>query len=180
MRLIPLRSVLLIVILLTASPAIAQPAPKSPHVRPHADVVELMSDAARQSPTIRALIDRLETLDVTVYIRRQRFPESELEGRTGLLSKVANHRFLVVELACGRPQVVEMATLGHELFHAVEIASEPSIVDLRSLAAFYTRTGFRTDNTIGRQTFETTGAAGAGLQVRRELFSTPRAATGLR
>ena len=168
------------VILLIASPAIAQPAQKPPHVRPHADVVELLSDAVHQSPTIQALIDRLETLDVTVYIRRHRFAQSELYGRTGLLASVDHHRYLVIELACGRTQVTDMSTLAHELFHAVEIASEPSIVDVRSLAAFYSRTGFRTDNTIDRQTFETMGAAEAGRQALRELFSTHRVATGLR
>jgi hypothetical protein len=180
MRLIPSGSVLLMVILLIASPAIAQPVQKSPHVRPHADLVELVSDAARQSPTIQALIDRLETLDVTVYVRRQRFAQSELYGRTGLLANVDHHRYLVIELACGRTRVTDVSTLAHELFHAVEIASEPSVVDIRSLAAFYTRTGFRTDNTVGQQLFETVGASEAGRQALRELFSTPRVATGLR
>ena len=32
-----------------------------------------------------------------------------------------------------------MATQGHELYHALEIACEPSIVDARTLARFYAR-----------------------------------------
>ena len=180
MRLIPTECVLSIVVLLIGSPAFAQPVQKPPHVRPHADVAELVSTAALVSPTVQALIDRLETLDVTIYVRRQMFVQSDLHGRTGLLANVDHHRYLVIELACGRTHVGDVSTLAHELFHAVEIASEPSIVDVRTLAAFYTRIGFRTDNSIDRQSFETTGAAEAGRQAVRELFSSPRAATGLR
>jgi hypothetical protein len=166
-------------VLSIAAPAFAQ-APAVPHVRAHAEVAALVADAARQSPTIQGLIDQLQTLDVTVYVRRQRFPQSELEGRTGLLSTVGTHRYLVIELACGRAQVSEMATLGHELFHAVEIASDPSIVDRRALAAFYTRIGFQTDNSTGGQAFETNGASRVGRQVRRELFAALRDTTAPR
>src|ERR1043166_865854 len=161
--------------LLIATPALAQP-PAPPHVRAQADIAALVADAARQSPTIQRLIDQLQTFDVTVYVRERRFLQSDLEGRTGLLSAVGTHRYLVIELACGRPQVSEMATLGHELFHAVEIASDPSIVDVRAPPAYCRRIGFRTDNSAAAQTFETKGAGAAGRSVQRELFAAPRAA----
>jgi hypothetical protein len=61
-----------------------------------------------------------------------------------------------------------MATLGHELYHAMEIADEPSIMDARTLAAVYLRIGRRTDTWGGRQTFETEAAADGGLRARRE------------
>jgi len=165
--------------LLIATPALAQPR-EAPHVRAQTEIASLLAEAERKSPTIQRLIDRLQTFDVTVYVRRRRFLQSELEGRTGLLSAVGTHRYLVIELACGRPQVSEMATLGHELFHAVEIASDPSIVDVRALTAYYTRIGFRTDNSAAGQTFETNGAGAAGRSVQRELFAAPRAAATLR
>jgi hypothetical protein len=64
-----------------------------------------------------------------------------------------------------------MAALGHELFHATEIAAEPSIVDVRTLAAFYERIGTQTSDSIGRRTFETQAAADAGRRARRELLT---------
>jgi len=67
-----------------------------------------------------------------------------------------------------------MATLGHELYHALEIAQEPSIVDARTLAAFYRRHGIETGGIAGRQTFETEGAEQAGRQARRELTDNTR------
>jgi hypothetical protein len=143
----------------------------APHVRPERELRELVAEAARGSAAIHGLIDRLEALDVTVYIRVQAFMQTDLDGRVALLSVRDRHRYLVIELACGRPRLSQMATLGHELYHAVEIADEPSIVDARTLAAFFLRIGRRTDAWGGRQTFETEAAADAGLRARRELLT---------
>jgi hypothetical protein len=144
----------------------------APHVRPEHELRDLVGEASRDSPSIRGLLDRLEELNVTVYIRVRTFTQSELEGRVVLLSARAGHRYLVIELACGRPRITQMATLGHELFHAVEIADEPTVVDTRSLAAFYGRIGRRTADAGGRQSFETAAAADAGQRARRELLVT--------
>jgi hypothetical protein len=146
----------------------------APHLRPDLALRPLVAQAADRSPSIRDLIDRIEASDVIVYVRMRPFAQSDLNGRVALLATMpAGQRFLVIELACGRPDVVTMATLGHELYHAVEIASEPSIVDARGLIAFYTRAGEKTGDIQGNITFETRGAERAGIQVRRELFTTP-------
>jgi hypothetical protein len=143
----------------------------APHLRPEREVRELVAEAARGSAAIRGLIDRLEARDVTVYVRVRALMQTDLDGRVALLSVRAGHRYLVIEIACARPRLSQMATLGHELYHAVEIADEPSIVDARTLAAFYLRIGRRTDAWGGRQTFETEAAADAGLRARRELLT---------
>jgi hypothetical protein len=165
------------------APAHAQVAPipamSAPHVRPERELRALVDEAAQGSALIRGLIDRLETLNVSVYVRARTFEQTDLEGRVALLTVVDGHRYLVIELACGRPRISQMAALGHELYHAVEIAEEPSVVDARTLAAFYERVGRRTDNWSSRQTFETEAAAAAGMRARRELFMTaPRRANG--
>ena len=168
----------LIVVAVTAAaliaPAQAQVAPvdeASPHVRPEPEMRGLVGDAARGSTAIRGLIDHLEGLDVTVYVRQRAFAPTELEGRVALLAASGGHRYLVIELACGRPRLTQMATLGHEFYHAVEIADEPSVVNAQTLAAFYTRIGRRSDYWGGRMMFETEAAAEAGLRVRRELLT---------
>jgi hypothetical protein len=140
------------------------------HVRPEHPVRELVEAAARRAPLIRDLVEQLEGLDVTVYIRARSFWQTDLEGQVALLASAHGHRYLIIELACGRLELTEMATLAHELFHALEIAREPSIVDTRTLAAFYARTGRQTSGMSGRLTFETTAAAEAGQRARRELL----------
>jgi hypothetical protein len=167
-------------LLVSAAPAIAQDDNTPPHVRSESASLRAMVDeAVSRSPEIRELIEQLQELDVIVYIRNRLFTQLDLEGRAALLSTSGKHRYLIIELACGRPGLAQMATLGHELYHALEIAREPSVVDARSLAAFYARIGIQTGDAVGRQTFETDAAAGAGQRTRRQLLSnTTRSGNG--
>ena len=109
---------------------------------------------------------------MTVYVRAVTFVTSDLDGRVALLAQAVGHRYLVIEIACGRSRLAQMSTLGHELHHALEIAEEPSVVDARTLAAFYERIGRKTSDWGGRLTFETDAAANAGLRARRNYSST--------
>ena len=118
-----------------------------------------MRDAARRSPLVRALIDRLDQSDVVAYIRFARFTDPLLEGRVGWLSQ-----------AGGRLRPVQIATLAHELQHAVEIAGAPAVVDTRTLADHYGRIGMRTSHTQGLETFETRAAITMGALARREIM----------
>ena len=148
--------------------------PSTPHLRPEIMLRPLVEQAAQRSPSIRDLIDRIEASDLIVYVRLRQFAQSNLDGRVALLSRMpAGQRYLMIELACARSDVVTMATLGHELYHAMEIAAEPWIVDASGLTSYYTRHGQRTGDIQGNVTFETRGAEQAGVQVRRELFTTP-------
>jgi hypothetical protein len=153
-----------------AAPALAQHTTlPSPHLRPDPGLRSLVADAAARSPSIQTLIDRLEAANVIVYVRTRMFRQSELQGRVGLIAVVDGRRFLAIELACGRPERTMMATLGHELHHAVEIAGEPSIVDAKTLAAFYTKHGIQTGTFPGELMFESAGAEEAGRRARREI-----------
>jgi hypothetical protein len=159
-----------------AASASAQPAPDDdwtppPHLRPASDLVALLDEATERSAEIRGLRAEIETLDVTVYVRARVFAQLDLDGRVALLATNGSHRYLVIELSCARSMLSQMAALGHELFHAVEIARERSVVDGRSLAAFYVRIGVQTGDSIGKRTFETDAAAGAGQRTRRELLT---------
>jgi hypothetical protein len=147
------------------------PEDSAPHVRPVKELRALVEEAAERSPEVRALLDRLEETDVTVYVRGRAFDNSELDGRVALLAVTTLQRYLVIELSCLRNNIVQMSTLGHELYHALEIALEPSIVDARTLAAHYRRIGEAQGDNIGRQTFETGAAFEAGRRTRRQLLT---------
>jgi hypothetical protein len=149
-----------------ATPAIAQ----TTHVRGEYGMQRLVDQAAGRSPAIQESIDRLQERDVTVYVRARKFVQLDLEGRIALLSTVAGHRYLVIELACGRSELEQMATLGHELYHALEIADMPWVVDADTLADLYSRIGMKTGDRGGLRTFETEAAAAAGLLARQQLL----------
>ena len=72
----------------------------------------------------------------------------------------------------------QRTTLGHELFHAIEIAEEPSAVNAESVADLYARIGSKTSDSRGMRTFETEAAIAAGLRARRQLLSTTRHGNG--
>jgi hypothetical protein len=159
-------------VLAAGTPALTQDAwHPPPHVRPEPQLRDVIEDAMSRSPALRGLADLLEARDVTVYIRTRAQLPTGLEGRAALLAVHGGHRYLVIELACGRSAVMQMTTLGHELFHAVEIANEPSIVDARTLVAYYARVGTLTGDIDGKRTFETQAAADVGTRVRRELLT---------
>jgi hypothetical protein len=165
---------MLLPLLSTLPHAAAQEAPdyatSAPHVRPVNGLKSLVDEAAARSPEVRALLDRLEETDVIVYVRSRAFEDQQLDGRVALLAVTNLQRYLVIELSCLETTIVQMATLGHELYHALEIAIEPSIVDTRTLAAHYRRIGQQQSDAIGRQTFETEAAYEAGRRTRRQLL----------
>jgi hypothetical protein len=168
-----------LMLLTLAGSAHAQaPITPAPHVRGDRAMQRLIDEAARRSPAIQEWIDRLQDLDVTVYVRSKSFTQHDLDGRVALLSTSGGHRYLVIELACARAELVQMATLGHELFHALEIAEQPSVVSADSLADLYSRIGIKTGDSGGVRTFETEAAAAAGVRARRQLLTSTRHGDG--
>jgi len=163
---------ILLAITLTPSRAVAQ-APV-PHLRPETRGLRaLTARAAERSPIVRGLIDQIDQAPVIVYLRHRVFGPVTVDGHIGLLSASRTHRFLVIELACDRSELTQMATLAHELHHALEIAGEPAVVDAQSLMRFYTRVGSALQPMGVTMTFETQAAAETGARVRHELLMQP-------
>jgi hypothetical protein len=171
------RTVLALPIVLLAStltPARVCAQAPVPHLRPETpDLRSLTTRAAGRSPIVRELIDRLNQSSVIVYLRHRVFGPVTVDGQIGLLSASRTHRFLVIELACDRSELTQMATLAHELQHALEIAGEPSVVDIPTLVRFYTRVGSALQPMGVTMTFETQAAADTGARARHELLASP-------
>ena len=165
---------------LTLAPARVCAQTLVPHLRPETPGLRsLTTRAAERSPIVHELIDRLDQSSVIVYLRHRVFGPVAVDGQTGLLSASSTHRFLVIELACDRSELTQMATLAHELHHALEIAGEPSVVDVPSLMRFYTRVGSALQPMGVTRTFETQAAADTGARARHELLaSSTRSAHG--
>lgn len=72
-------------------------------------------------------------------------------------------------------QGVVIATIAHELQHALEVSGDHSVVDQRTMAGLYKRIGRRSTSTAIAG-YETVAAQEAGLQVRRELVASSAAA----
>lgn len=168
-RLIP---VLILFILGLPGVPVAQAA-DAPHPDSHVrttnrEVAGLIDQAVAESALFRALVERLNASDVVVYAETTRNMPYSREGQLTFVGKGGGLRYVVVSLAWGRPDVRLMATLGHELQHAVEIAEQPDIVDAASLAKVYADLGFTTMHGVGT-TFDTRAARRAGERVYAEI-----------
>lgn len=139
----------------------------------------VIDDAVRRSITVQQLVARLERSDVTVYVECTIALSDLLAGQVTFLASTPLQRYVRVSLACAMSTRATIATLGHELQHAVEIAETPSIVDVTSLRSAYLEMGFRTDGHSGRCTFDSDAARIVGDQVRREVAG-PDAQAALR
>jgi len=158
-----------------SGPAFTRVRGTSPLVR------DLIAETAGKSPTFRALLARLETSTVIVYVRTVPLPTLLIEGRTAFLkveTPATNVRILVIELSCTRPLLSQTAILAHELRHAVEIADAPWVVGPATLERYYEAIGTRLDSTSWPVRFETMAARKAAAQVRRELAAPTRLGAG--
>jgi len=137
-----------------------------PHVRASDRLsAEVLRRAAAESPTVAALIAQLDQSDVIVNIVTGPLPNS-LNGHTRVAAATPTARYLRVTLRIPGATARLIATLGHELRHAVEIAAMPEIRCEATLAAAYRRVGID----AGRDGFfETDAAVAAGRAVAREL-----------
>jgi hypothetical protein len=93
----------------------------------------LIRDLVARSATGRELVERLDRSDLVVYVRRRLFTTTMLNGRIGFVRADCSRRYVAIEIAAPRNYVEELASLGHELQHAVEIAGEPDVCDATAL-----------------------------------------------
>jgi hypothetical protein len=142
------------------------------HVRANDRRMEaLIEDAARASSTIHLLISRLDESDTVVYVHQNPDLEGARSGELKFMASSGGWRYVRVELQTRLARRLQIAALGHELRHAVEVAEAPQVVDATSLSHLYERIGYE----VARRprAFESQAAIVAGRQVGRELSGRP-------
>jgi hypothetical protein len=135
----------------------------------------LIAEGRRRSPLLGTLVDRLNRSTVFVYIETGLLPR-QLSGRLTFIGGGQPWRYLRIEIECRQSTASQVAALGHELQHAIEIANQTTAVDPGSIRALYGTIGFAVDDS-GRR-FESNGARAAGIRVRSEWLSSPTNVVG--
>jgi hypothetical protein len=168
----PVRIVLVLVVLVFSSRALTAETiadARRPHIRTTDQrLLRLVRDGVRTSETFRRLVDRLNRSDVIVYLDCAAGTGAP-DGRLTFVSAVGGYRYLHVRMARLPLADVQIALLGHELHHAVEIADAPHVVDPHSLAREYQRIGFLSPRLTPGVSFDSDAAVDAGNRILREL-----------
>ena len=151
-------------------PAYAEQPRDGSHVRTNDSRMRAaIADGIAGSAFFRDLVAQLETSDVIVYAESDCLMPSPLAGRLTFMSSAGGRRYVLVRIACTLDGRAQIAMLGHELRHAVEIADAESVVDEPSLAVAYRQIGFASNVMPMRASFDSRAAIEAGRRVWEEL-----------
>jgi hypothetical protein len=156
--------------------AVPEDAWREARIRPQDPrLVELLRAGVARSATFRAIVDRLEAGKVIVYVSLSPTLRSGIAGKLTWISSAGAYRYVKATINSGQLADQMIATLAHELQHALEVSDDDTVVDQRSLLALYQRIG-RPSLSGANAGWDTAAAQQTGLQVRRELSAAPAAA----
>ena len=133
-------------------------------------LVLLLRQGVERSATLRALVDRIEASNVFVYVALSPLMKSNLSGKLTWMTRAGDYRYLRATINTEQNADQMIATLAHELQHAVEVIEEELVSDQRSLQELYKRIGRPSVSGIGGG-WETDAAQQTGLRVRKELVA---------
>ena len=138
-----------------------------PHVRGTTTrMTDMLRNAVKRSPTFAALITALDNTDVIVHVEEVRQLPVGVDGRLTFVHAAGGVRYLRAQILGGRGGIDTMSTVGHELQHALEVATQPNVRDLASFATLYMQIG---DQPARSDRFDTAAAREAGRRVRNEM-----------
>lgn len=154
---------------LVVSSVFAKERQGDPHLRPQDDrVAAALRDGAKRSATFKSLVERIERSQVIVYVALNPTMKSNLNGMLTWMTQAGGFRYVRASISPDLSSDQMIATVAHELQHAVEVIEDESVTDEKTLTALYQRIG----KPSGSQTpsrWETAAAQQTGNQVRREL-----------
>ena len=139
-------------------------------------LANLLREGIARSATFRAIVNRIEAGHVIVYVSLSPTMQSNLAGKLTWISRAGAFRYLKATIKTEQSAVQMIATLAHELQHALEVSADPEVVDQRSLLGLYKRIGRQSLSGIS-EGWETVEARDTGWQVRRELLAAATAAS---
>src|SRR5581483_6387435 len=133
------------------------------------DLAEALADGLRRSPTLASLVERIESSAGIVFLFRG--PFYRLRRGTTLRGAMSHEvtvtpPFRIIKIAV-EPRLGDrtIATLGHELRHALEVLEDSSAVDKDSVEGLYRRIGYGVS--VGQ--YETSAAHDAERGIFRDL-----------
>jgi hypothetical protein len=158
---------------LTSSTTLAAERVGGPRLRPQDSRINLvLQEGMSRSDTFRALVNRIEASNVIVYVAVTPMMRPSLSGALTWMTRAGDFRYVRASISIEQTFNQMIASVAHELQHAVEVIEDESVVDEKSLVALYKRIG-QPSKAAGPLGWETIAAQRTGTQVRRELVAMP-------
>ena len=126
---------------------------------------QTISLAAERSPTFQSLVTTIEGTDGIVYVHRGQCGRQVLSCMLLAVTKAGDYRLLHIKVDERRKDHDLMVSIAHELRHAIELLSQPTVVDRHTAHNFYHGGPSRGDG----YSFETQAAIETELRVDKEL-----------
>jgi hypothetical protein len=137
------------------------------------DIAALISQASEASPTFRRLIATIDGTDGLVYVDSAKCGHGVRACLVLSVQVAGPFRVLRIRVESRRLDCSLMASIGHELQHAIEILTDPSVTSGPAAYLLFDRiAGQGTGIDNGR--FETVAADRAGVEVRHEACAATR------
>jgi hypothetical protein len=137
-----------------------------PRVRPLSDRSDRLLAVGRElSPTIRAMLERVEASDIIMQLDL-RLDLSVEFAVTRLVTSTPDFRYVRVSINPRLSPLRRLELLAHELQHVLEIAADPSVRTQDAMFDHFTRIGRRTRH---NSAFETDAAIRVESVVRGEV-----------
>lgn len=137
-----------------------------------ATITALIAGAFKWSATFRRFVSLIDATNGIVYLEGGRCRYRMRACLMATVKMAGPNRILRIVIDLRKPQcdLDLMASIGHELWHAIEVLREPSITSDAAFFFFYAREGLHTDRlNFPLGAFETRAADKAGVDVLAEL-----------
>ena len=168
--------ILLLLILFAPQRSYAQSAP---HVRFLDPVLkDLFDEGTHQSPTPRALVEKVEAAPILVFIEGDIRMPVYVGARLNFVTSVNGLRYVRVDIDCTLSPRRQIALLAHELQHALEIGERTDILDAEGMESLYEEIGFQSSDSGSHKSYETEAAKAIQRAVDAELGRASRGVSG--
>ena len=134
----------------------------------------LITEGYRRSATFRRVVDALVHTSTRVYVESNWSQQGQglarnLSGGLQFITSSGGTRFLQVSIRQGATDDEVMATLAHELQHALEVGQAPHVTDGESFRRLFQVIGERRCFGLERECYDTAAAIDVGHDVLAEV-----------
>lgn len=148
-----------------------------PRLRPQDPrLKDVLREGISRSATFRSLVERIDKSDVIVYLALNPLIRSNLSGTLTWMTRAGGYRYVRASISPDQSFDQMIATVAHELQHALEVVGDANVTDEDTLVDLYRRIGDKS-TPISRNSWETIAAQQTGSQVRRELANVAASVT---